>query len=67
MAIYVDRKSGGRASFEDDTVWRAGSASPPDGRNFHIPDVLGKLRVGYFENGLDCSTMQKASCAVCDD
>ncbi|EDR05836.1 uncharacterized protein LACBIDRAFT_294783 [Laccaria bicolor S238N-H82] len=24
----------------DDRVWRAGSASPPDGRNFHIPDVL---------------------------
>ncbi|EDR09603.1 uncharacterized protein LACBIDRAFT_326076 [Laccaria bicolor S238N-H82] len=34
MTIYVHRKSG------DDRVWRAGSASPPDGRNFHIPDVL---------------------------
>ena len=46
MTIYVHRQSRGRAIFEDDTVWRAGSASPPDSRNFHIPDVLKLKKTG---------------------
>ena len=28
---------------------------------------LGKLRVGYLENGIERSTAQEASCAVYDD